>query len=189
MTFEKILIFIWTHLLVSILAVGITYYAAKAFWTEHEQHALAEQSLKTAQTTIAGLQSNIAAVNAQASSGRARLERALASVKTPQQAAAAIPQVPLLTNVPLNMRPVPDNPVQVSVDAVALYTELNTCAQQKVTLDACQQNVTDLQQIDAQKDVQIKVLKKKPSFLSRVKHVAEAVGVGIVIGVVASHGL
>ena len=180
---------IWSHSLIAVLAVAITYEGAKAFWAEHEQRALAEQSLKTAQSTIAGLQSNIAAVNAQASSDRARLERALASVKTPQQAAAAIPQVPLLTNLPLNMRQAPDNPAQVSVDAVALYTELNTCAQQTVTLTACQKDYASLQQIDVQKDDQIKTLKKKPSFLSRLKHIAEAVGIGIGIGALLTHGL
>ena len=74
-----ILKLIWSHALIATLAIGITYEATKAFWNEHEQHVLAEQSLKSAQTTITGLQSNIAAVNAQAASDRARFERALAS--------------------------------------------------------------------------------------------------------------
>ncbi len=80
------------------------------------------------------------------------------------------------------MRPAPDSTVQVSVDSVALYTELNTCAQQTVTLDACQKTVADLTQIGAQQTAQIAVLKKKSPFLSRVRHVAEAVGIGIGIG-------
>jgi len=185
-----ILKLIWSHAFVAFLAIAITYYAAKAFYQEHEQHALAAQSLRAAQTTIAGLEANIAAVNAQASSDRARLQRALASVKTPVQAAAAIPSVPLLTDLPLNTRPAPSNPAQVQVDAVALYTELNTCAQQSVALKACTQNAADLTQIAAQKDAQIGVLKKqKPSFLTRMKHVAEAVAIGIGIGALIAHGL
>lgn len=179
MTFTKL---ITSHFLIAALAVILTYEGAKAFWTEHEQHALAAQSLKQSQQTIADLQKNIAAVNAQASSDRARLQRALASVKTPQQAAAAIPSVPTLTNVPLNTRPSPDNPAQVSVDAVALYTELNTCAQQKITLDACQATAASNAKIIDTQTAEIKVLKKKPSFLSRLKHIAEAVGIGIAIG-------
>jgi hypothetical protein len=177
---------VFTHLIVAVLAVAITYGAAHAFWSEHEQHALAAQSLKAAQTTIDGLTRNIAAVNAQASSDRARLQRALASVKTPQQAIAAIPSVPLITNLPLNARIAPDNPTQVSVDAVALYTEINQCAQQTVALNACTQNVSDLTQIEAQQAAQIKVLKKKPTLLTRIKHVAEAVGVGVLIGVLVA---
>lgn len=173
---------ITSHFLIAALAVILTYEGAKAFWTEHEQHALAAQSLKESQQTIAGLQRDIEAVNAQASSDRARLQRALASVKTPQQAAAAIPQVPLLTDLPLNTRPVPGNPVQVQVDAVALYTELNQCAQQAVTLSACQKNSENFMQINSQLTEQIAVLKKKPTLWLRVKHVAEAVGIGIAIG-------
>ena len=173
---------IGTHLLVCTLGVAITYYAAKAFYEEHEQHALAAQSLKESQQTIVDLQHNIAAVNAQASSDRARLQRALASVKTPQQAAAAIPQVPLLTDLPLNARPTPDNPVQVQVDAVALYTELNQCAQQIVTLQACQSTAASNAKIIEAQNAEITVLKKKPTLWMRVKHVAEAVGVGVAIG-------
>ena len=173
---------IWTHLLVCTLSVGLTYELAKSWYAEHEAHALAEQSLKASQQNIAVLQSNIAAVTAQASSDRARLQRALASVKTPKQAAAAIPSIPLLTNLPLNMRQAPDSPVQVSVDSVALYTELNTCAQQTVELTACTQKAADLTQIEAQQTAQIAVLKKKSPLLSRVRHVAEAVGIGIGIG-------
>jgi cytoskeletal protein RodZ len=171
-----------SHLSVSLLTGALVWISLHALFAEREQRLLAEQSLKASQATVASLQHDIATTAAQAQADRARLARALASVHTPAQAAAAIPSVPLLTDLPLHTRIAPDNPAQVSVDATALYAELNQCAQQTVELTACQKTSADLTQIQAQQASEIKVLKKKPSLLHRIGRTLETVGIGVGIG-------
>jgi hypothetical protein len=182
-----------SHCVVVVIAVTVAWGVLHAFYREHEARALAEQTvkqqtqdIKTSQLAIAQLEAEIAATNAHAAAADRALKSALATVKTPAQAVAAIPSV---SDVPLNVRVAPDNPLQVSVDAVALYSELNQCAQSRVDLSACQKNAANFLQISADKDQQlaadktiITVLKKKPSFFHRLKTTFEIIGISLGIG-------
>ena len=175
--------YIKTHVFyVVLIAAGLIFVH---YWqAEHDARVAADAQVKTAQTSIANLQTNIAATNAAAASERAALVRALSAIKTPAQAVAAIPTI---STVPLNSRVAVDNHAQVSVDAVALYTELNQCAQTTVALNSCTVDLKNETAIVAQQQTEIVALKKKPKFLTRVKHVFEAVAVGVGIGVLLVH--
>ena len=91
---------------------------------------------------------------------------------TPSQVVAAIPT---LTDVPLATREITGNPVDVEVAAQPLMQLVGELKTAQIELGACQQ-------VSGLKDQQIVALKKKPKFFTRLKHVAEAVGVGVGIG-------
>ena len=143
----------------------------KAWVDEHDKRVVAEaaqkQVLQSSQDAITLLGKQIAATNAQALSDRTALVRARAATRTPAQAVAAIPA---LSSLPLNARIAPDNPTQVSVDALPLYQELNQCAQDRVTLGACQSDLKAETAIATQQVIQIAALKKKPSLTKRIGH-------------------
>jgi hypothetical protein len=83
--------------------------------------------------------------------------------------------IPTLTALPINAQPVPEDHNKLLVDALPLLQLAGQAKEEEIQLEACQQ-VNDL------KDKQIVELKKKPRFITRIKNVAEAVGVGIAIG-------
>lgn len=182
-----------SHVVVCIAAVAISWGVLHAFYSEHEARALAEQtvkqqdsSIKSSQLAIAQLESEIEATNAHAAAADRALRSALATVKTPAQAVASIPSV---SDVPLNARVTPDNPAQVSVDAVALYQELNKCSQGNNDLAACQKNINDMALITAEKDKElasdkaiVAAYKKQNSFLHRLKSTLKDAGIGLAIG-------
>ena len=147
---------------------------------ERDQRVLAEATIKSANQSIATLQQQISVTNAAAQSERVALEKSIAIVKTPSQAVAEIPQ---LTDAPLNARTVANDPVDVTVAALPLVQVLGQAKETSIQLGACQSDLKNEIAISASKDTEIAALKKKPKFLTRVKHVAEAVGVGIAIGV------
>jgi hypothetical protein len=105
-------------------------------------------------------------------------------VKTPAQAIAAIPDV---SSLPLNTRPAADG--GVTVDAVPLFQELAQCKEDAVALASCKQVDAQKDQIISEQKTEIVALKKKPSFWKRVKSTAKAVGIGIGIGALLSHGI
>jgi thiamine biosynthesis protein ThiC len=167
-----------THIFyIALIAVGII--AGRAWLLEHDARVAAEVMAKQAETSVKVLQQSIADNDAKTAATIAALQQALAKIKTPAQAIAAIPSV---SGLPINSRPAIDNPTQVSVDAVPLYQELNQCKQDAVSLNSCQADLKAEKEIVEQKDVEIKALRKKPSFFKRVIGAAKAVGIGIGIG-------
>lgn len=158
----------------------VVFSLAGYYWVqEHDARVVAEQvakqseaDVKTLQASVQTLQQQITSNDAKAAADKAALLKALAAVKTPAQAVAALPDV---SNLPLHSRISVDNPTQVSVDAVPLFQELNQCKQDAVDLTACRSDLTAQKQIDADKDKQladknteIAALKKKPSVWKRV---------------------
>ena len=158
-------------------------FAGHSWLVEHDNRIIAEQTVKTAQVQIDSLQKQQQATAQVAQAQIVTLKKQAAVVKTPAQAIAAIPA---LTDVPLNTRAVPGSHTEVMVDVVPLFQELNQCKQDAVALNACSVQLADEQKIDAQKDVQIKALKKKKGFWARVKKdvidTAVTVGIGLVAG-------
>ena len=161
--------------LVWVVAIAVALLIGHAWLGEHDARVKAEAS----EATVASLQQQIAANNAQAAKTVQVIVKTVSDVKTPAQAIAAIPT---LTDTPLNARVAPDNPAAVEVDAVPLIEVLGQCKIDHVNLDACTQNLKDETLIVAQKNAEIVVLKKKAPFLTRLKHGAELVGAGLMIG-------
>lgn len=148
---------------VAIILIGVV--CGRLWLKEHDVRVLAEQQVKVSEAQIKTLQ-------AQAVTQVAALHTHVVAVKTVPQAIAEIPE---LTNLPINARAVPDSRVDVTVAWQPLLASLEHGKE-------CDIQLTAETAIVAQKNVEITSLKKKPSFFSRVRHVAEAVGVGIAIG-------
>ena len=174
--------YLQTHILyVVIIIVGMI--AFKCWLNEHDARLAAAQAEKVAEANVAALRSQIAASDAAAKAKIVVLKEKAAQVKTPEQAIAAIPDV---STLPLHTQAAPTAGF-VEVDALALYTELNQCQQDKVSLDACQSARTADEKIIAQKDDEVAALKKKPSFFKRLGGALKILGIGIGIGFVLAH--
>lgn len=172
------------HIL-GVLVAAALLLAGHSYMAEHDARLVAEQTIKTAQTQIDGLQKQQQIAEQAGQAQIAVLQKQAAAVKTPAQAVQAIQAAPDLSALPLNVRPAPGLPDAVTVDALPLYQELNTCKQDAVNLGVCSTKLDLQTQIDKDKDTQITALKKKPGFWKRVKTTAEVVGVGIAIGYAA----
>lgn len=171
--------------LFAILALG-SYIAVHSWLSEHDARLAAEQQEKVSEAAIKGLQSQIQDRDAQATKQVEVVVKTIHDVATPAQAISAIPT---LSDVPLNARPAIDNTTQVSVDAIPLAQELATAKVCAIQLPVCQQDLKDTKSIVSQKDDEINTLKKPQGFWSRVKSTAKVLGIGIGLGIIATHSL
>lgn len=155
---------------------------------EHDSRLIAEQKVQQAQTQIDSAQKQYQAADAAAKAQITVLKKQAATVKTPAQAIAAIPD---LTDLPLNTRPAPGLPNAVIVDAVPLFDALNQGKQDAVNLAACTTKLDDEQKIDTLKDTQIAALegKQKHGFWKRLKKDAIDTTVTVGIGLAVGYGL
>lgn len=169
-----------THLFYIVLIVG-GILSFRVWLGEHDARVAAENAMNQSQAQIVTLQKQIKDNDTVAAQKVQTIVKVVQAAKTPEQIVQAIPQ---LTDLPLNTRTIPGDPVDVEVNAQQFVTVLGDLKIAQTNLGACQADLIAEKIIDAQKDTQIATLKKKPKFLSRVKHVAEAVGVGIAIGFV-----
>lgn len=168
-----------THLFY-LVVIGLALFLGHLWLSEHDQRMVALATIKQQEVTVADLKTQIATAQAQAAQKVQVVKEVVQAAKTPTEVAAAIPS---LTDLPLTTRPVPDSPVDVTVAAQPLLQLAGEAKTAEVQLATCQQ-VSDLKDKQlAAKDAEVAALKKKPRFLTRVKHVAEAVGVGVAIGV------
>jgi hypothetical protein len=169
--------------LVWIVAVAVALVVGHIALTEHDQRVAAEAAMKISEANVSQLQAQIKNtdnVAAQKVQTIVKIVHDLGPNATPGQIVAAVPQ---LTDAPLNARVIANDPANISVAAVPFLQFLQTSATNSVLLGACQSDLKNETAIVGQKQDEITALKKKPSFISRVKHVAEAVGVGIAIGI------
>jgi hypothetical protein len=167
------------HLFYIILIVGGVF-AFHVWLQEHDARIAADNVVKQQIAVVTELKAEIATTQAQAAQKVQVVKQVVAKATTPSEIVAALPK---LTPLPLNTRPVPDSPIDVEVAALPLLQLAGDDKETHIQLEACQQ-VGDLKDKQlAAKDVEITALKKKPRFFTRVKHVAEAVGIGIGIGV------
>ena len=172
-----------THVFyVVIIVIGII--AFRSFLNEHDARLLAEQQEKVAEANVASLRNQIATSDAAAAQTIAVLKKRAATVKTPEQAITAIPDV---STLPLHATASPQAGF-VQVDALALYQELNQCTQDRTALGACQVARAADEKIIEQKDQEIAAYKKPRSFWHRTVSTLKAVGIGVGIGfVLAGH--
>lgn len=171
-----------THVLWIAVAVG-GFLLVRAYISEHDARVAAEAAVKSAQTQI----KTIAASQTQTAKAAAVtitvLQKEAAAVTTAPEAVKGLSGV---STVQLDPEAVPDAPQRVAVDAVPLYQELNKCKQCSVNLGATQTELADQKKIDAQKDLEITALKKKPGFWATVKKDAIVIGVSAAVGYAAA---
>lgn len=164
---------------VYIIAIAALLLFGRVWLQEHDAKVLAEQTVKQQAAQVADLQKQIDAVLAQTTAKVQVVTKVVHDAITPSQVVAAIPK---LSDLPLQARVAPDNPLDVEVAAQPLIQALGELKTTQVELSACQQVDGFKDKQLTAKDEQIKALNKKPRFLTRIKHVAEAVGVGIAVG-------
>jgi len=166
------------HLFYIILFVGGVV-SFRVWLQEHDARVAADNVAKQQEVLVADLKQQIEATQTQAAQKVLVIKQVVQKAQTPTQVAAAIPS---LTDLPLNAQPVPSDPVKLEVDALPLLQLAGDDKEANINLAACQQvNGLKDQQLVA-KDTEITALKKKPRFITRIKGVAEAVGVGVAIG-------
>lgn len=179
--------FDWKHFVLShavwIVAVAVALVMGHSLLAEHDARLLADAQIKVSESQVKDLQAQIVATNAAAAQKVQIVTKIVHDVQTVPQAVTAIPQ---LTDVPLNARQAVDNPVQVSVDALAFVGLLGQAKTNAVNLAACRSDLTNETAIVAAKQTEIVALKKKPAFWKRVEGTAKAVGIGIGVGLLIS---
>jgi hypothetical protein len=170
--------YVTTHLFYVVL-IAVLLISGHIWLTEHDARVASDNAVKAAQVTVKTLQAQIDAIPAVLHQRVQVVTKIVHDSVTPSQVVAAVPS---LTDVPLNTRTVPGNQADVEVAAVPLMQLVGELKTSQLDLGACQQTGTLKDQQLVAKDTEIVALKKKPKFLTRVKHVAEAVGVGIAVG-------
>lgn len=171
-----------TYLKTHVFYVAILLVLAVCGWTwlkEHDARLLADQQVKVSEARNESLQKQIDANQQLANATITELKRRASSVKTPQQALIAIPDVSAL---PINARTT-DDPSRVTVDVVPLFQELSQCKQDAVELNSCKVTTRLMTEQLVEKDTEIKALKKKPGFWKRVGGTLKTGGVGVIIGI------
>jgi hypothetical protein len=179
--------FDWRHFvlghLVWVVGIAVALVIGHSYLAEHDARLLADAQIKISEANVKALTDQIAATNAAAAQKVQVVTRIVHDAATPAQVVEAVPQ---LTDVPLHTRVAPDNPVQVSVDALPFINLLGQAKTDAINLAACRDNLKAETAIVDAKQTEIVALKKKPSLWKRVGGVAKAVGVGIGIGVLIS---
>lgn len=177
-----------THVFYIILiGAGLIFF--HSWLTEHDAKLQAEITIKQDEAAIKTLQDHQAATDAAAAQKVQIVTKIVHDAATPTQVVAALPQVDKTLAANLGARIAPSlQPSEVAVQAVPLMQLVGDFANTKTQLDACQSNLADEKSIAANKDDEIKALKKKPSFWKRVGGSLKMIGIGIGIGaVVGAH--
>ena len=184
-----------THLFY-LIVIGISLLAFRSWQQEHDARLLAEQQIKSSDAAvkvseqqISSLEKQITANDQRSAQQIASLGKLIAAAKTPQQAAAEIPQV--ATNLPSAVVVEPDQSIAFpKEDVLPLFQDLADGKVAAVKLAQCQTDYSAEQQIAAQKDSQLKqkdteiaALKKPKGFWRRFGGTVKQVGIGIGIGI------
>jgi hypothetical protein len=147
---------------------------------EHDQRLVAQSKIEESEKRVADLEQHIKDINSITTAKVSALQARIPLVRTPDQVVAAAPEVSF-ADLPLNLRKIPNNVVDVQVAAQPLYESLNRCQQQAVEYGACQEREKTKDTLIKEKDGQIADLKSKPSFWKRVKGTLKTAGVSAVI--------
>lgn len=154
-------------------------FAFREYLAEHDARLRAEIGVKDAQVQIDALKQQISTRQVETEKQVQVIVKEVAAAKTPEQQIAEIPK---LATQPLNPEVLPDAPSAVKVQLEPLVAQLEQCKIDSIKLGACQQEVADRLQLEAQQDRQVDLLKKKPGFWKRLGSGAKKVGWGIAIG-------
>jgi hypothetical protein len=172
--------FLRTHVFYWVLIV-VAFIGFRSWLAEHDSRLLADQAVKTAQTTIDQLHQQIATGRTDSQKQVQVVVKEVQAAKTPAQQIAEIPR---LVDQPLNPQVLPDAPSAIKVDLQPLLAQLSECKQDSLKLGACQQEIEYRDQIEVQQGKQVIALKQKPSFWHRVGDTAKKVAIGAGVGIV-----
>lgn len=168
----------WKCIGAALLCVALVA-AGKSWLDEHDARLLADQTVKTTAAALDSLQKQKDAADAAGKAKLAALQKAAAQVKTPAQAIAAMPTV---TDVPLNLRPVPNIPADVTVDAMGLYKNLESCKETEAQLTTCTSELAIAGKIQDTQKAEVQALKQPVGFWKRTRQTLELIGIGAAIG-------
>ena len=178
----------WRHWALShavwIAAVVIALVLGRSWMAEHDARLRADDQIKASEDIIKNLRDHQAATDAAAAQKVQVITKIVHDASTPVQVVAALPKIDTQIAAQLNARTIPTAPADVQVDAAAMIQVVGDLKNSQVQLGACQSNLADEKSIVASKDDEIKALKKKPSFWTRVGGAAKMIGIGIGIGAV-----
>ena len=165
-----------------VVAVAVALVIGHVALTEHDQRMAGDAAIKVSQANIEQLQQQVKDRDAQLAQKVTVITKVvhdLGPAPTPGQIVAAIPS---LTDAPLNARTIPGDPTNISVAAFPLIQVLQQAVIDHTANLTCQGDLTDQKAIVVQQNNEISALKKKTPFLARLKHGAELVGAGLMIG-------
>jgi outer membrane murein-binding lipoprotein Lpp len=170
------------YLIVIAVAAVIGCFTFQSWKVEHDQNIINQFKAQAAEANVKHLQADIEQLKSDRDATISALKAKALAVKT---APDAIREIPNVSNLPLNVRPAPESPSAVIVDAVPLYQELNQCRQDSVALGACTAISAKKDEQLKEKDNELVALKAKPPLRKRIwnemKHGTFWVGVGITI--------
>ena len=188
-----------TH--IAYIAIGILAFVFWRAWiTQHDNAIRAEMQVHISEADVKARDKTIADLQASKDQVVSDLQKQVQTlqarkVDTPAQALPFIKEVaPAIKPVPVMQDLEPTDDSQIKVDAVELAKTLKQCSIEHEQLDACQQVAkTDEQIIKekdgqvADKDAEIKTLKKPQGFWKKVGSTLKAVAVGVGIGFAVAH--
>ena len=173
-------VWLMSHL-VWVVAVLVAYVGFTNWKFEHDNAAAKNAQVQIAQATIAQLNAQIAATDKATAAKVITITKIVHDSRTPPQVVAAIPT---LTNIPLNARTIPGDPVDVAVAAIPLIDLVGQFSVAQTNLTACQTDLGNEKAIASQQADEIKVLKKKPPLGKRLTHALKIGGIVFGIGVI-----
>ena len=170
------------------IGIGIAVFVGYREWrAEFTARIIAEQQMKINEAQVKSLQQAISDRDKAAAVQVAPIVKIIHDVQTPAQAVAALPQV-VNTPLPQPVQIQPNNSVLIpEPDVLPIFNQVADDKVCRIQLDTATKDLTDTKNIVVQKDAEIVVLKKKPSFFKRVTGVAKAVGIGVGIGLLLGH--
>ena len=158
----------------------------RSWLSEHDARLRADIGVKDAQALIDALKQQISSRQADTQKQVQVIVKEVQAAKTPAQQIAEIPK---LATEDLKPQALPDAPSAVKVELAPLVTQLEQCKVDGIKLGACQQELSDRLQIEAQQDKQVDLLKKRPGFWARALSdskkllIGGAVGAGVAMAV------
>lgn len=133
----------WAILILIILILLAAIAGMITYIREEVAKAKMEAQISVQQTEIESLAKSIQNRDSEASKAIQGVRQRATKVKTPSQAAAAIPQI---SGLPVSFKPLPDLGFEVAgPDVTALYQKLALCSEHDLMLAQCQGDYSDLQ--------------------------------------------
>jgi hypothetical protein len=168
------------HLYYIVLALGC-WYGTHTWLQEHDQRMAAEAALKSTVTQVANLQTQIKDRDTASAKQQQVIVKVIHDTVTPTQAVAAIPSVTAPLPKPITLDANQDMIIP-EPDVVQIFDQLADDKLCRVQLSTAAADLVDEKSIAAGLQTEVTTLKKKPSFIKRVKHDAKIIGIGIAIG-------
>lgn len=159
---EHLKVYAKTHLFyIVLILVGLVGF--RAWSSEHDRAVKADALVSASESRVKALEDEVTAVKAAAARQVQVIVKERDAIKTPVQ---ALPVVDAFDPA-LKPRILPENPSQVSVDAVTLAKDLEACRIDRVNLGACTKELELKDREIVEKTDQVTQLKKKPRLFKR----------------------